>query len=309
MGRPALILAALIVGLVLLVNLAAGWAILPPLLLAAPLPARTEAQRAALRARLLPPGCAWTQEQVVGGEGVPLQVWRLRRPGARGVAILLHGFGDDAWGAAPRLQDLPALDAVVFTFRNRDLEPRTPSTLGGWEGEDVVAVVAHLAAQGVPRDRILLVGASQGAGVALLALGKLERNGGAPLAGALLEAPYASLEAAARDHLRGALGRAEWLLRPGERLALARAGRLASFEPASVSPLEAARLVRTRIALLSGDTDDVTPIAGVRAIALSHPDLTIVRGAGHLEAGARVQGGWRSWAWPRLAAWGLGQGD
>ncbi len=45
------------------------------------------------------------------------------------------------------------------------LAPGTPSTLRGWEREDAAAVVRHLAAQGVPRNRIVLVGASQGAGL------------------------------------------------------------------------------------------------------------------------------------------------
>ncbi len=286
-----------------LLNLLAGWAILPPMLLDAPLPARTEAERSALRARYCAPGCAWTSETLVGGEGRPLTVWRLHRPASRGVAVLLHGFGDDAWGGVSRVKDLPELDAVTFTFRNRDLDPRAPSTLGGWEREDTAAVVRHLVTRGVPRNRIVLVGTSQGAGVALLALERLEGQG--PLGGALLESPFESLQEAARNHVQGTLGTAEWLLRPGERLALLRAGRLGHFRPADVSPLEASRHLRTPIALLAGDADDITPIHGVRAIASFHPDLTLVHGARHMEAGVLVPGGWRVWAELRLAKWGI----
>jgi hypothetical protein len=49
----------------------------------------------------------------------------------------------------------------------------------------------------------------------------------------------------------------------------------------------------------------VTPLAGVEAIAHRHTDLTVVTGAGHLEAGERFPGGWKAWAEPRLARWGF----
>ena len=305
MKRVLIVLGSTLLGLLALLNLVAGCWILPPLLLRAPLPARTEADRLRIRAENCPAGCAWTSEIVAGGEGRPLRVWRLHRPGARGVAVLLHGFGDDAWGVAPLAKDLPGLDAVVFTFRNRDFDPATAATLGAWEREDLVAVVVRLVAQGMPRDRILLVGASQGAGVALLALERLESDGGGPLGGALLESPFQNLREATRNHLRGSLGRAEWLLRPGERLALARAGRQAHFKAGEISPEAATLRLRTRIALLAGDADPITPLAGVLAIARVHPDLTIVPGAQHLEAGARIPGGWKAWAEVRLQRWGF----
>jgi alpha-beta hydrolase superfamily lysophospholipase len=221
------------------------------------------------------------------------------------VAILLHGFGDDAWGSAPRLRDLPDLDVVTFTFRGRDEHPEVAATLGGWEQVDAVAVVHDLAAQGTPRKRMVLVGASQGAGVALLALDRLEREGGGPLAGALLESPYESLAASTRCYLRRSVGRWEWFLRPGEALALARVGHVAHIHPFSVSPRAVAGHLRTPVALLAGDADDVTPLGGIRAIAARQGELTIVHGARHLEAGLKVPGGWVGWAGPYLRRWGL----
>lgn len=304
MKRKLLIAAATLAAFWAAASVLAGWFLLPPMLLMAPLPARTEAQRAAIRDRLCPPGCRWTQELLPGGQGRPLRVWRLRRPRPQGVALLLHGFGDDAWGAAPRALDLPGWDVVVFTFRGRDEHPEVPSTLGGWEGEDAAAVVARLEAEGVPPGRILLVGASQGAGVALLALDLLERRGLGPLGGALLESPFESLPAAALNHVKGTLGAAEPLARPAERLGLARAGRLAAFDPFAVSPARARTRVHTPLAILAGDADPITPLEGVRAVAGPGGDLTVVPGAGHMEAGARVPGGWSGWAGPRLERWG-----
>lgn len=279
--------------------------LLPDHLLKGPMPSRSEADRARIRAELAPPGAAWTCHGIPGGEGRPLQLWWLHRPRSKGVAVILHGFGDDAWGTAPRLRDLPDLDAVVFTLRGRDLHPEVPSTLGAWEAVDIANAVAFLEASGVPRRRIVLATVSQGAGASLLALRRLETAGG-PLGGALLESPWKDLRDAARNHLKGPVGGfAEVLLRPAEELALRRAGRIARFRVDDVSPLGAARDLRTPIALLAGDADPVTPLDGVKAIAAHHPDLTIAVGAGHCESGARLPGGWKAWAEPRLRAWGF----
>lgn len=235
---------------------------------------------------------------------MPLEVWWLHRLQPKGAAIILHGFGDDAWGSATRARELPDWDTVVFTFRGRDRHPEIPSTLGAWERQDVVRVEEFLERQGFPRQRILMVGTSMGAGVALLSLEDLERSG-PPLAGALLESPYRDLRDAASNHLKGTLGWAEVLARPAEYLAIRRAARLARFNANEVSPLDASVDLRTPIALLSGDADTITPLAGVQAIAAHHPDLTVVRGAGHCEAGGRIPGGWKAWADARLASWGI----
>jgi hypothetical protein len=305
MSSARWLLKSLLVALVVYAaaSLIAGW-FLPGLLFHPPLPSRTDQDRGAILEALRPEGAFWTQSDIPGGGGVPLRVHWLHRPRAKGVALLLHGFGDDAFGTAPLLRDLPDWDAVVFTFRGRDLHPEVPATLGAWERKDVVAVVHVLEASRISRDRILLVGASQGAGTALLALAMLERQG-APLAGALLESPFRDLREAARNHVKGTLGRGEIWARPAERIALWRAGWLAGFDPDDVSPLRASRGLKTPLALLTGDADGITPLAGVRAIAGSGLDLTVVPGAGHLEAGLRVPGGWKTWADARLLRWGL----
>lgn len=284
-------------------SLLAGWW-LPSLLLNAPLPQRPSGEIEASLAALAGDSGSWTVHPIPSRLGVTLRVHWLHRPGAKGAAILLHGFGDDALGMAPRLRDLPELDVLCFTFRGRDLAPETPSTLGAHERGDVAAVVRFLEGAGWLRDRQVLVGCSQGAGVAILALADLEAQG-APLAGALLESPFMDLHDAARNHLRGTLGDFEVLARPAEWIGLWRAGRIAGFDPAAVSPVQASRGLRTPLALLAGDADSITPLPGVQAIARNHPDLTIVPGAGHLEAGSKVPGGWRGWADRRLRSWNL----
>ncbi len=284
-------------------TMAAGF-LLPDQLLKGPIPSRTEAQRQSIRVALTDNVGRWTHHDVAGGEGVPLEVWWFHRLQAKGVAIILHGFGDDAWGSATRAHDLPDWDTVVFTFRGRDHHPEIPSTLGAWERQDVVCVVKFLESQGFPRRNILIVATSMGAGVALLALADMEKSG-LPLAGALLESPYLDLRDVARNHIKGTLGGLEVLAWPAEQIALYCASRAANFCADDVSPVRASIGLRTPVALLTGDADAITPLAGVQQIARHHPDLTIVQGAGHCEAGGRVQGGWKAWADVRLSRWGF----
>lgn len=284
-----------------LATVAAGMWLLPPMLLGVQGPQRDEGVRAEVRARLGRSGGSWERSETTGGEGQLLEVWRLRRSDSLGVVIYLHGFGDDAWGTLGRAAELPGWDAVGFTFRGNG---NAPCTLGGWERKDVAAVVRRLEFEGIPRQRIVLAGWSMGAGVGLLALEELEADGG-PLGGALLECPFEDIRAATRDHIRGTLGGFEILVRPAEELALHRVGKLAQFDPEAVSPRRAARSLRTPVAFVTGDAGRETPVAGVRAIAATHADLTVVSGAGHCEASNRLPGGWGSWAGERLRRWGL----
>jgi len=140
------------------------------------------------------PGGAWRLEEVGG-----LQLWTLQRKvPARGMVLLLHGFGDDRWGTSPALRWFPDLDASIFTYLRRDdaLRAGGPApfvTFGAQESEDVVCIVHHLEATGTPRSRIILMGRSLGASVGLLALARLEAEGRGPLAGIIWEgAPSSS---------------------------------------------------------------------------------------------------------------------
>ena len=287
-----------------LASVGLGLWLLPEMLLNPPVPQRTDAQRAAARAEIQGLNGAFTKVQVRGGEGAMLELWHLRRVAPSGAIIYLHGFGDDVWGTLGRARALPEWDALGFTFRGRDRNALPPCTLGGWERQDVVAAFHYLETEGFPAERILIAGWSMGAGVALLALEDLEKEG-KQVGGALLECPFQDLEAAARDHIRGTLGHLEPLAYAAERIAIHVAGRKAHFDPARVSPAQSADRLRCRIALITGAADLETPLEGVRRIARSHPDLTIVPGAGHCEASNRLPGGWEGWARLRLRVWGM----
>jgi pimeloyl-ACP methyl ester carboxylesterase len=139
------------------------------------------------------PGGTWQSMETNG-----LQLWTLKRARtAPGTVLLLHGFGDDRWGTSPALRWFPSLDAVIFTYLRRDdaLRTGTPApavTFGVRESEDVVKAVHALEQEGIPRNRIILMGRSLGASVGLLALARLEAEGRGPLGGIIWEGAPAS---------------------------------------------------------------------------------------------------------------------
>jgi dienelactone hydrolase len=192
------------------------------------------------------PGGIWTTEEVAG-----LQLWRLRRKApAPGLVLLLHGFGDDRWGTSPALKWFPGLDAAIFTYRRRDDAMRTggsvpPVTFGARESAEVVRLVHHLEASGLPRHRILLMGRSLGASVGLLALADLEREGQGPLAGLIWEGAPASSRSFAERLVRGPEDRWWHVLAPGiGAVASAAAGRMADYRPADTDLLQRTEGVR-----------------------------------------------------------------
>lgn len=179
------------------------------------------------------PGGTWTSEEVDG-----LQLWRFTRSRpSPGVVLLLHGFGDDRWGTSPALKWFPRLDAAIFTYRRRDDALRRGGhapyvTFGAKEAGEVVRMVHHLEAKGMPRHRIVLLGRSLGASVGLLALGELEREGRGPLAGMIWEGAPASSRSFAERLVRGPQDRWwHFLAPPIGALAASAAGRQGGYAP------------------------------------------------------------------------------
>jgi len=179
------------------------------------------------------PGGTWESSETRG-----LQLWRLRRTKpAPGLALLLHGFGDDRWGTSPALHGFPELDAAIFTYLRRDDairngEPVPAVTFGVRESTNVVDIVHALEAQGTPRNRIILMGRSLGASIGLLALIKLEAENKGPLAGIIWEGAPASSSDFAERLVRGTEDR--WwhplLAPPIGILAGTWAGRMGSYD-------------------------------------------------------------------------------
>lgn len=217
------------------------------------------------------PGGAWSSEEADG-----LQLWRLRRPTpSPGVVLLLHGFGDDRWGTSPATRWFPRLDAAIFTYLRRDDAfrqggPVPPVTFGVKESADVVRMVHHLEASGVPRGRILLMGRSLGASVGLLALADLEREGRGPLAGIIWEGAPASSRSFAERLVRGPEDRWWHLLAPPIGAVASRAaGRMGAYDPAATDLLrrtDGLRFATPSLCILASQ-DRLAPPEVQRALA------------------------------------------
>ncbi|HJV49421.1 MAG TPA: hypothetical protein VJ549_09120 [Geothrix sp.] len=245
----------------------------PPFYRAQPLPRVEGTYRDLAKGQDGDPGGAWSSEEVAG-----LQLWRLTRPTpSPGVVLLLHGFGDDRWGTSPALKWFPRLDAAIFTYRRRDDAMRrggpVPAvTFGVEESRDVLRMVHHLEASGIPRRHILLLGRSLGASVGLLALADLEREGRGPLAGIIWEGAPASSRSFAERLVRGPEDRWWHVLAPpiGAMAAFA-AGRMGGYAPEDTDLLR--RLGDLRLATPSlcflATQDRLAPPAVQRA-AVSH---------------------------------------
>jgi hypothetical protein len=111
-------------------------------------------------------------------------------------------------------------------------------TFGVAESRDVVRIVHHLEATGIPRQKILLLGRSLGASVGLLALADLEREGRGPLAGLIWEGAPASSRSFAERLVRGPADRWWHVLAPSiGALASRTAGRLGGYDPSETDLL------------------------------------------------------------------------
>jgi len=265
------------------------------------------------------PGGTWLPREVEG-----LQLWTLTRPRpARGVVLLLHGFGDDRWGTSPALRWFPDLDAAIFTYRRRDDALRAGRTaplvtFGARECEEVVRMVHALEAQGYARNRILLMGRSLGASVGILALARLEAEGRGPLGGIVWEgAPLSSRDFAERL-VRGPRDRfwhpflAPLIGELGSRWAAHR-GHYDRRETDLLEQLAGARL-RTPSLCFLATQDRLAPVHGQRLLAARfdrlerievptwHLNASAVLGPGYAEAILRATERWTRSGGPEAPA-------
>jgi pimeloyl-ACP methyl ester carboxylesterase len=226
------------------------------------------------------PGGTWESQEVDG-----LQLWTLRRPTrARGLVLLLHGFGDDRWGTSPALKWFPEQDAAIFTYLRRDDALRQGRrkpyiTFGAREAEEVVRIVHHLETRGWHRSRILLMGRSLGASVGLLATARLEAEGRGPMAGFIWEgAPLGTRDFAERL-IRGPQDRAWHVMAPAlGALAAQWAARKGGYRSEDTDPRVqlAGRALKTPTLCFLATQDRLAPLAGQRQLLEAFQDPQFV---------------------------------
>jgi hypothetical protein len=144
-------------------------------------------------------GPGWELVETTTADGLGLR--HLYRPARKGrpTILLFHGNAGHAGHRTDKLGFLTARGVGLFLAEYRGFggNPGFPTEQGLYA--DARSTLDRLAGQGVPPGEIVLYGESLGTGVATKMAAELA-EAGAPARGLVLEAPFASMGAAAQSH-------------------------------------------------------------------------------------------------------------
>jgi pimeloyl-ACP methyl ester carboxylesterase len=207
------------------------------------------------------------------GDGVELRGWLFpARGAARGTVVFLHGRNqnrDAGVVVARRLVPL-GYDVLAYDSRAHGASGGKYSTFGYYEKWDVCRAIDFLGA-----DRVVLVGVSLGAAVALQAASADPR-----VAGVVAVSSFSSLEEIVREKMPPFVSEEQL------RDALRAVERRAAMKVKDADSVEAARHVTAPVLLLHGDLDGFTPMSHTEQIyAALRGERAIVRvpGAHHAD--------------------------
>lgn len=226
-------------------------------------------------------GLASEETTLPGLDGVPCPAWRIDGSGGAEAPILLmlHGWGRSRWDSLARLAPLLPLvrEAWLPDLPAHGEHSGSRSWVGVREPAAVEAMAAEIVARS-PGSRVVLMGHSMGAGVAIRAAA---RGTDLPIAGVIALSPYRDL----RSPIPGRMALQSLPAQPFTAVGLwmlKRAGRMDA-------PLEreaAAVRVPTLIACCEGDR--ISPASDAQTIATAMPRCTllVLPGDRHDEPGA-----------------------
>ena len=216
----------------------------------------------------MPAGCV---EREFAGDGLALRGWMCAaRAGHRGTIVYLHGVADNRSSAIGVIDRLTrrGFDVIAYDSRAHGQSDEESCTYGFYEKRDLRRVIDTLGP-----GPVVLIGSSLGAAVAIQAA-----VGDSRVTGIVAAEAFSDLRTIAIERAPSIL--------PG--LLISRAFHVAEergrFDVASVSPVDAARLLRIPVLLIHGADDvDTTPDHSKRILAaLAGPKrLLLVPGAGH----------------------------
>jgi pimeloyl-ACP methyl ester carboxylesterase len=228
---------------------------------------------------------SWTFDRP---DGAALAVWDVTAPqptpGSESpqklTAVFLHGWGHSRIDSLTRIKPfLPLCDRLIlYDLRGHGDSSGSISTLGHHEDDDLTALLERL-----DDERVLLVGHSMGAVIAMAAASKMY-FASHPLArrilGVIAYAPYCEFH----HSLCGRLGVAQYPARPISDLALLIL-RLRGVRPLSLREDTIAG-IRCSLLIIHGVEDEVAPPAHGRRIAGAALDAALheVAGASHVDA-------------------------
>jgi len=249
------------------------------------------------REELLARGRIDADRQIACPGGAVLDAWVLRsraRGPARGAVLFIHGLWDSKaymFGCAQRAA-ARGFDAVLVDLRAHGLSTGRYVTFGACETPDLLRVMDCLEREGLIAGPRLVVGFSMGGGIAV------QYAAADPACRGLVAlAPVAAADLIMRRMLRIMC---PLLGEPVLRAAVARAGQMAGFDPATVSAIRAASGIRFPAVVIHGRLDLTVPPSHGRAVfdALGGPKELVRPWAPH----GTVLMGREEWIARRLVA-------
>lgn len=194
------------------------------------------------------------------------------------VIVMTHGWGDSRIGALTRAAPLlPLCSRIVMWDLPGHGEAKGRCSMGTREVEDLLTLLQQLAIASQP---LVLFGWSLGAGVSIVAAGKLGDKFRATLAGVIAEAPYRVPQTPARNVLKIRELPFRWNVPPAFLMIGVDVGvgpRWSGFDR-----VEHAAKLKCPLLVIHGRDDRVCPIEDGRAIAnAARGTLVEIPDAGH----------------------------
>ncbi|NLI46955.1 MAG: alpha/beta hydrolase [Acidobacteria bacterium] len=222
----------------------------------------------------------------VGDPPAALSIWIIEPPAAAGGApptvFVLHGIRDrkDHLLGLGRALAADGHRVVLVDLRGHGRSEGDWLSYGVRESADLARLLDELTARGWVSGPAGVMGPSYGAAAAIQWAGRDPR-----LAAVVAVAPFTSLRDVVRDYIRHYLPGLGGLI-PNRLVdeGLARAGRLANFEPAEADPLRAIRSARAPVLFIHGRDDRNIPCAhSIRLHAAAPPgsQLLLLDGEDH----------------------------
>jgi pimeloyl-ACP methyl ester carboxylesterase len=221
------------------------------------------------------------------GDGVRLRGWVFDAEAPRcGTIVFLHGRNQNREAGLPLAERLVPLgyEVVAYDSRAHGESGGIFSTFGYFERKDVSRALDAIGA-----DRVILVGVSLGAAVALQAAAEDPR-----VAGVVSVSGFSSMEQVIRDRFPPFVPEVD------VQAAFREVEREAGMRVEDADVVAAARRIEVPVLLLHGSDDRfVPPVHSVRIFqALRGPrEIVIVRGAGHSDVLRHEEG------WAALRGW------
>ena len=226
------------------------------------------------------------QDVVFAGEGVSLKGWNCHAATPkRGTIIYLHGVADNRVSATGVIQRFVnrGFDVIAYDSRAHGESGGEICTYGYFEKNDLHRVIDSLS-----KERVVLIGSSMGAAVALQEMADDPR-----VAGAVAAESFSDLRTVAME--RAPFFLTDATIRTAFNLAEEQAG----FRIDAVNVVEAASRIAVPVLLIHGDMDrDTPPEHSRRILSVLHEPKRLI-----LVPGAKHNGSLSGAVWSEIEHW------